>query len=75
MVSEKSSTPRSRMASCQRGSACTIFSQDSNSSAIIGACTPSMASKDSDRLVGERDDRLVRDALAALVEHDVRFPW
>jgi hypothetical protein len=27
------------MASCQRGSACTISSQAMNSSAMIGACT------------------------------------
>ena len=41
IVSEKSVTPRRRIASCQRGSAWTIRSQAMNSSAMIGACTPS----------------------------------
>jgi hypothetical protein len=40
MVSSKSVIPRRRMASCQRGSAWTIFSQVMNSSSMIGACTP-----------------------------------
>ena len=39
-------TPRLRMASCQRGSACTISSQAMNSSAMIGACTPGIGSQD-----------------------------
>ena len=47
MVSEKSVTPRRRIASCQRGSACTIFSQALNSSSMIGACTPGTAAQDS----------------------------
>jgi hypothetical protein len=34
------------MACCQRGSAWTIFSQERNSSAMIGGCTPSTARKD-----------------------------
>ena len=46
IVREKSVTPRLRMASCQRGSACTISSQAMNSSAMIGACTPRIGSQD-----------------------------
>ena len=46
IVREKSVTPRLRMASCQRGSACTISSQAMNSSAMIGACTPGIGSQD-----------------------------
>ena len=54
IVSEKSVTPRLRIASCQRGSACTICSQAMNSSSMIGACTPGTAAKDStDRSVSE----------------------
>ena len=43
MHSEKSSMPRLRIASCQRGSLCTSSSQAMNSSPMIGACTPSIA--------------------------------
>ena len=46
MAREKSSIPRLRMASCQRGSACTMASQDVNSSAMIGGCTPSTGVQD-----------------------------
>ena len=74
MASEKSSTPRLRMASCQRGSACTIASQDMNSSAMIGACTPGTGVEGQHGPVGQRDDGLVGGALGALVEHDVRLP-
>ena len=74
IVREKSVTPRLRMASCQRGSACTISSQAMNSSAMIGACTPGDRFPGHHRLVGERDHRLVRGALAPLVHDEVRLP-
>ncbi len=60
IVSEKSSTPRLRMASCQRGSACTMASQDVNSSAMIGACTPATG-------VQETTARSVSDTTASYV--------
>ncbi len=47
MASEKSSTPRSRIASCQRGSSTTTCSQAMNSSDVIGGCTPATARTDS----------------------------
>ncbi len=47
IVSAKSVTPRRRIASCQRGSACTICSQEVNSSSMIGACTPGTGVNDS----------------------------
>src|SRR5438309_1117273 len=46
MHSEKSSTPRLRIASCHLGSARTTHSQAMNSSKVTGACTPSLRSNE-----------------------------
>ena len=65
IASEKSSTPRRRIASCQRGSATTTASHDTNSSAMIGACTPGTSAN-------ETTSRAVSDTTASHVVRDPR---